>query len=252
MGQPVTAILGLGREVGDAVARRFSEQGHRVVAADPRAKRLETASALMPENVVLHHSELHTRLGLRNVMSAADEAFGRIDNVVVIPEIPDADMLSDYAQEKFDKAIGNSVRAAALLLRAFSDRLEDQQDDDIDDIDRPVQQGTVTFILSYLAKAAMPGQFTAGVTQSAILSVMRAGALELAERGIRVNAIIAIRPRELRTESFTTARTPMGRASLADEIADAARFLASPQAGFITGETLMMDGGRSRLSGILS
>ncbi len=251
MEQPVTAILGLGREVGDAVARRFSEQGHHVVAADPRAKRLETAKTSLSDKVVLHHSELHTRLGLRNVMSAADEAFGRIDNIVVIPEIYESDTLTDLSIEKFDKAMAGSVRAAALLMHAFAGRLEEQAEG-IENIDRPTQQGTVTFILSYLAKGAMPGQFTAGVAQSAILSVMRAGALELAERGIRVNAIAAIRPRELRTEEFTTARTPLGRAALADEIADAARFLVSPQAAFITGETLTMDGGRSGLSGILS
>ncbi|MGH1420814.1 MAG: SDR family NAD(P)-dependent oxidoreductase [Hyphomonas sp.] len=249
MEQPVTAILGLGREVGDAVARRFSEQGHRVVAADPRVKRLEGARASLSDKVVLHHSELHTRLGLRNVMSAADEAFGRINNIVVIPEISESDALVELSIEKFDKAMASSVRAAVLLLSAFSDRLAQLSDEDID---RPSQQGTVTFILDYLAKGAMPGQFTASVTQSAILSVVRAGALELAERGIRVNAIAAIRPRELRTQEFTTARTPLGRAALADEIADAARFLSSPEAAFITGETLTLDGGRSTLSGILS
>lgn len=252
MEQPVTAILGLGREVGDAVARRFSEQGHRVVAADPRAKRLEAAKTSLSDKVVLHHSELHTRLGLRNVMSAADEAFGRINNIVVIPEICEGDTLADLAIEKFDKAMGASVRAAALLLHAFADRLNQQAHEDIEDIDRPTQQGTVTFILDYLAKGAMPGQFTAGITQSAILNVMRSGALELAERGIRVNAIVAIRPRELRIEEYTTARTPLGRAAHADEIADAARFLASPEAAFITGETLTLDGGRSQLSGILT
>ena len=84
MGEPVTAILGLGREVGDAIARRFSETGHRVMAADPSAERLTTARNAVPEDVVLHHGELHTRLGLRNAFTAAVEGFGRIDNAVII------------------------------------------------------------------------------------------------------------------------------------------------------------------------
>lgn len=252
MAQPVTAILGLGREVGDAVARRFSEQGHRVIAADPRADRLEAAKSAMPDDVILHHSELHTRLGLRNVMAAAEENFGHIDNMVVIPDIEANDTLFDFSMDKFDKAIAHSSRSAALVMRSFADRLSEQEDEDSEaGVERSVQRGTVTFILSYLAEASMPGQFTASIMHSTILNVMRAGALELAELGIRANAIVAIRPREMRMETFTQKRTPLGRAALADEIADAARFLASPEAAIITGETLVMDGGRRHLSGIL-
>ncbi len=52
-------------------------------------------------------------------------------------------------------------------------------------------------------------------------------------------------------ETWTAKRTPLGRAALADEIADAAAFLASPEAAIITGEMLRLDGGRSGLAGIL-
>lgn len=251
MSRPVTVILGLGREVGDAVSRRFSELGHDVVAADPKSDRLATAREAVPDEVLLHHGDLHTRLGLRNAMAAAVEAFGRVDNLVVVPDIEEADTLEDFSEERFDKAITKSVRGAAQALRVFSERLEDQSDLPAAGVERVRQKGTVTFILSYSALATMPGRFSETVTQTAVLGVMRAGAVELAEHKIRVNAIVAIRPREERIETWTAKRTPLGRAALADEIADAARFLASPEAAFITGEVLRLDGGRSSLAGTL-
>lgn len=251
MADPVTVILGLGREVGDAVARRFSELGHRVVAADPSAERIATARNSVPDEVLLHHDQLHTQIGLRNAITAAVEAFGRVDNLVVIPEIEAPDTLEGLALERFDKAVAKATRGAMLALKVFAERLEEQVDLPSAGVERLRQKGAVTFVLSYSAIATMPGRFTEAVTQSAVLGVIRAGSLELADRAIRVNGIVAIRPREERIESWTPRRTPLGRAALADEIAEAARFLSSPEAAFITGEILRLDGGRSGLAGVL-
>jgi NAD(P)-dependent dehydrogenase (short-subunit alcohol dehydrogenase family) len=251
MAQPVTAILGMGHEVGDALARRFLERGHDIVVADPSANRLERARETISDKAMFHHGELHTKLGLRNCFASAAESFGRIDNAVIIPAIAEADNLQDFDSDRFDKAVIKSVRGAALTLRVFSERIDGQEDLPGSGLDRVRQNGTVTFILSHAAASTMPGRFTESVTQAAVRGAMQAGAVELAEHGIRVNAIVAIRPRAEKTDPWTTKRTPLGRAALGDEIADAAYFLASPEAAIITGETLMLDGGRARLSGIL-
>lgn len=251
MGTPVTAILGLGREVGDAVARRFNELGHNVLAADSSGDRLLTAKNAMPEEVLLHLGDLHTRLGLRNAVAAAVEGFGRIDNIVVIPSIEQPDSLHDFSEEKFDKALSKTIRGAAQSLKVFAERIAEQADLPTAGVERIRQRGTVTFVLSYSALATMPGRFTESVTQAGVIGVVRAGSLDLAEAGIRVNAIAAIRPREEKMENWTSRRTPLGRAALADEIADAAAFLASPEAAIITGEVLRLDGGRQGLAGIL-
>ena len=89
------------------------------------------------------------------------------------------------------------------------------------------------------------------VSKAGVEHLTKQMALENARYGIRVNAIVAIRPREEKMETWTGKRTPLGRAALADEIADAAAFLASPEAAIITGEVLRLDGGRSGLAGIL-
>jgi NAD(P)-dependent dehydrogenase (short-subunit alcohol dehydrogenase family) len=251
VGEPVTLVLGLGREVGDAIARTFQEDGHRVLVADPSDERLEVARDALEDGAATYHGELHSRLGLRNAITAALEAFGRIDNAVIVPEIEDSDHLLDFAQEKFEKALARSARGAALALRVIAERLLDQEDLPQAGVERIRQKGTITFILGYASVASMPGRFTETVAQSAILGVMRAGALELAEHGIRVNAVVAIRPREERAESWTARRVPLGRAAQADEIAEAARYIASPAAAYMTGQSLVLDGGRSTLSGLL-
>lgn len=252
MAEPVTLILGLGREIGGAIARTFAEDGHRVLIADPSAERLEAASeSLDAEDTAIYHGDLHTRLGLRNAVAAALEAFGRIDNAVIVPEIEENDHILDFTQEKFEKAIARAVSGSALALRVVADRLLEQEDLPQAGVERTPQKGTITFVLGYAALATMPNWFTEGVAQSAILGVVRSGALGLAEHAIRVNAVIAIRPREERAETWTTKRVPLGRATLADEVAEAARYAASPQAAFMTGQSIILDGGRSTLAGLV-
>ncbi len=251
MGEPVTLVLGLGREVGNAVARTFQDDGHRILVADPLEERLESARGALEDGAATYHGDLHSRLGLRNAITAALEAFGRIDNAVIIPEIEDGDQLLDFAQEKFEKALARSARGAALALRVIAERLLEQEDLPQAGVQRIPQKGTITFVLGYAAIASMPGRFTESVGQHAILGVMKAGALELAEHAIRVNAVIAIRPREERSETWTARRVPLGRAAKSDEIAEAVRYIASPQAAFLTGQSLILDGGRSTLSGML-
>ncbi len=71
MAEPVTLVIGLGREVGDSIARTFLEAGHRVLVADPSAERLESAQDALGDEIATYHGELHSRLGLRNAITAA-------------------------------------------------------------------------------------------------------------------------------------------------------------------------------------
>lgn len=251
MAQPVTLVLGLGREAGEAIARRFEDEGHRVLVADPSLERIEAARDTLDDAIEFYHGDLSTRLGLRNAVTAAVEAFGRIDHAVIVPAYEDPDTLLDFAQEKFEKALGRSARGAALALRVVAERLLEQEDLPETGVERKRQKGSITFVLRYAAHASMPGRFTDTVSQAAIQGVMRAGALELAEHAIRVNAILSLRPSEERATPWSLGRVPLRRAVLADEIAGAAFFLASRDAAFMTGQSLIMDGGRATLSGVL-
>ncbi len=251
MAQPVTLVLGLGRETGEAIARRFEDEGHRVLAADPSLERIEAARDSLDETIQFYHGDLSTKLGLRNAVTAAVEAYGRIDNAVVVPPYEEPDSLLDFTQEKFEKALGRTARGAALALRVVAEHLLEQEDLPEAGVERKRQKGAITFILRYAAVSSMPGRFTDTVSQAAIQGVMRAGALELAQHNIRVNAIVSLRPSEERATPWSLGRVPLGRAVLADEIAAAAYFMASAEAAFLTGQSLVLDGGRSTLSGVL-
>lgn len=251
MAQPVTVVLGLGREAGEAIARRFEDEGHRVLVADPSQDRIDAAREALDESIEFYHGDLTSKLGVRNAVTAAVEAFGRIDHAVVVPPYEDPDKLLDFTQEKFDKSIGRTIRGAAIALRVVAERMLEQEDLPEAGVERKRQKGSVTFVLRYAAVSSMPGRFSDTVNQAAIQGVMRSGALELAEHGIRVNSIVSLRPSEERATPWSLGRVPLGRAVLADEIAAAAFFLASAEAAFVTGQSLVMDGGRSTLSGVL-
>ena len=248
---PTTLILGLGRDVGTACARYFHEHGHNVAIASPNEEALIRSSDELMGQAVAHHGNLHTMIGMRNALNAAFEAYQRIDHLIIIPAVPQPASLMDVNFETFDEATIRDARAATLALRLFAEELKEQTPLVSDGPDRTRQSGTVTFVLSISARLASPGKFSESISQAAIEAVVQAGAIELAEQGIRVNAISAIRPRAEDDEPWLKARTPLGRAALADEIAEAVGFLASPGAAIITGETLIMDGGRLQLGGTL-
>ncbi len=246
---PVTLILGLGRDVGTACARCFHEAGHKVVVASPNEDALDRAVDEFVDAVTAHHGDLHTIIGMHNALNAAFEAHGRVDNLVIIPALPAPASLMDVNMETFDEVTIRDARAATLALRLFAEEVAEQEPLVSDGPERQRQAGTVTFVLSLSARLSGLGKFSESISQAAIEAVVQAGAVELADRRIRVNAVCAIRPRAENDEPWLKARTPLKRAALADEIAEAVGYLASPGAAIITGETLILDGGRLQLGG---
>ncbi len=252
MDKPVTLIIGLGQTVGDAVARRFLDAGHAVLAVDPDARLLDELKKTTGDKIAYHHGAVHTKLGLRNAMAAALETYRFVDNIVCIPPLPEADRLLDLDMEDFETTLMKTARGAVQALRVFSPELIAERPEFENAADRSRQTGTFTFVLSLGASMAQPGWFSESVSQHAIVGIVKAAAIELAEEAVRVNAIIALRPRAEGREPWLKDRTPLGRPSLAEEIAETACFLTNPNSAIITGETITLDGGRGILSGVIA
>jgi len=252
MEKPVTLIIGLGQTVGDAIARRFVDAHHAVLAVDPDQRLLDELQKTVADKATLHHGAIHTRLGLRNALAATLETHGHINNLICIPALPEPDTLQDLDMEEFESLLMKTVRAAVQTLRVFSVEMADHREDPSNAADRPRQAGTFTFVLSLGASMSQPGWFSESVSQHAVLGVIKAAAVELAAQDIRVNAIIALRPRAEGREPWLKERTPAGRPALAEEIAETALFLANPASAIITGEAITLDGGRMQLSGLLT
>lgn len=251
MTRPVTAILGIGAGLGASLARETLRAGHDVLIADGSEKRIDAVRDSIGSDASYLHEVLHTHLGLRNCLAAVRESYGRVDHAIYVPEIPKPDHLSELELDAFDRSLGTTSRGAAIALRLFSDQMAEQDPIDEDAVQRHPQRGAFTFILSLSALLADPKRFSESVTQNAVVGVMRAGALALAPKRIRVNAIAAVRPRAEKDEVWLSARTPLGRAALADEIARTALFMNSPDSGFMTGQVVTLDGGRSILNGVV-
>ena len=251
MDKPVTLIIGLGETVGDAVARRFLEEGHSVLAVDPDAQLLEELRKTAGDKIAYHHGAIHTKLGLRNAMAAALETYSFVDNVVCLPPLPEPDRLLDLEMEDLESVLMKTVRGAVQTLRVFTPELIAERPEVENAAARSRQTGTFTFVLSLGATMTQPGWFSESVSQHAILGIVKAAAIELADEAVRVNAVVALRPRAEGREPWLRDRTPMGRASLAEEIAETAVFLSNSNSAIITGEAITLDGGRRLLSGMI-
>ena len=252
MQKPVTVIVGLGKTVGEAVALRFLEEGHDLIAVDADAALLKQLERATGEKVVCHHGPTHTLLGLRNALASALETYHFVDNVICIPPLPEPDKLLNLEMGEFEKVLMYTVRGAVQALRVFSPELINERTDPENAATRSRQTGTFTFVLSLGAVLSQPGWFSESVTQHAIIGIVKSAAIELADEGIRVNAVIALRPRAERRDPWLKSRTPMGRPALAEEIAETAAFLANPGSAIITGEAITLDGGRRWLSGVVN
>ena len=252
MDHPTTVIAGLGLEVGVAVARHFFDAGHNVVVGDGDERRIRKAREDLPEKIEVVQAPVSEFTGLHNCFARAETMFGGLDHLILIPRILPTDKLADLSLDQFREDAGKGLLSLVMAIQSFARHVESLEQDVEARAQQRHQRGSVTVILSLASRMSQPGQFTATVLQGAAETIVRASALELAKSNIRVNALAALRPRAEKAEGATLSlRTPMGRTASADEIAAATRFLAEDDAAIITGETLVMDGGRGFLSSLM-
>jgi NAD(P)-dependent dehydrogenase (short-subunit alcohol dehydrogenase family) len=139
----------------------------------------------------------------------------------------------------FDALFATNVRAAYLMVAAFAPAMAERK------------RGSIVNIGSVLGVITTPQSAAYGATKAAIASLTRSWAAELAPSGVRVNNVA---PGPIEADGAKGERTAalgkgtlLGRAATNAEIAEAVAFLASPKASYITGTTLLADGGRSAI-----
>jgi len=154
--------------------------------------------------------------------------------------------------ETFDSAWAANVRSVFLLSQAAARRMIEARAGAAD-----APGAAIVNISSIAAQRTTPQLFPYSVACAALEQLTRSMAVSLAPSGVRVNAValgavmtramvVALRETEGLREALVRA-TPMGRIGEADEAAEAALYLASPRASFITGQILAVDGGRMAL-----
>ena len=190
---------------------------------------------------VLVEADVSDEAAVEQMFKDVRDEFGSVDflvNNAGIQVAQDSDLLEAAA---FDRVLGVNLRGAFLCAR--------QQIRQLLDDDRP---GAIVNVSSVHQMIPKPKFLGYSVSKGGMQNLTRTLALEFAPRGIRVNAIgpgATVTPinrawiDDPEKRALVTSHIPMGRAGLSEEMAAAAAFLLSDEAGYITGQTLFVDGG---------
>ena len=252
-----TAIVtGAANGVGLAIARRFAEAGANVVFADMDEEALsrEVGEAAAEEgNVRLFAGDLRKKLTIANLLSATVDAFDRVDILVnATRQVLETDAL-DPEDTSLATLLEQNLMTAFKLSQAVARRMIKQAKDD--DGDGPV--GAIVNLSSIAARRTHPDLLAYSVSNAALDQMTRSLAVALAPERIRVNAVAfgsvmsaslkgSLKEHESLRETIVE-RTPLHRIAGPGEVCDAVRYLASDAAGFVTGQIITVDGGRTLL-----
>lgn len=248
-------VTGAANGIGLAIARRFADRGAYVMCADMDEKRLadELGDAAEDGNIRYFAGDLRQRLTIANLVSATIDEFDRIDILVnASRQVMETDAL-DPEDNSVELLLEQNLMTALRLTQQISRRMIKQSEDESE---RDCI-GAIVNLSSIAAHQTLPELLGFSIASAGLEQMTRSMALALAEHRIRVNAVaigsvmsaslkrsIADNP-GWRDEIET--RTPLRRIASPTELVDAVQFLASDASGFVTGEVLTVDGGRSLL-----
>ncbi|MFI2203857.1 SDR family NAD(P)-dependent oxidoreductase [Streptomyces sp. NPDC020192] len=241
----VVVITGAARGQGEQEARLFRAEGARVVVADVLD---EQGKALAEEIGALYvHLDVSQEDGWREAVAEIRQAYGRVDGLVNNAGILRFNALVDTPLDEFMQVVQVNQVGCFLGMKAV--------------VPEMVDGGTIVNTASYTALTGMAAVGTYAATKHAVLGLTRVAALELAGRGIRVNAIC---PGAIDTPMSNPARldpdadpeemsraldelyrklVPLGRVGQPEEVARLALFLTSQDSSYITGQPFVIDGG---------
>lgn len=243
-------VIGGAKRIGEQCARHFSSNGWSVFLADTDAKALEVIKETLKDKVdTLAPSSISSNMGLNNILSGAMSAFGRVDAVCHIPELPEAKKFTATKLGEFEEKIIAPARSITAAIKLFGDQMVRQMKD-MDPSEAKEENPSFVQVFGLGALYGDPGAYSQHVAQSMALAAAKATAIDLAAQRIRTNAVIAVRPRAENEEPWLKQRTPLARHSFAEEISAAAYFLTNEGAANMTGQSIILDGGRSTLNGI--
>jgi 3-oxoacyl-[acyl-carrier protein] reductase len=239
----VAIVTGGASGIGFAIASVLRAEGADVVIADLGADRVAKAAATISassDHALGIVADVTDAGDIARMAAAASDRWGRIDILAANAGICSPILVSDLNVADLDAILAVNVRGAILALQACLPQMISQS------YGRIVLTSSITGSL-----VGQPGYAHYGATKAAMLGLMRSAALEVARSGVTINAVL---PGNIRTPGFESqgpghvrrmiGAIPLGRPGEPEEVGWAVRFLASPEAAFITGQTLVIDGGQ--------
>jgi len=238
----VVAVTGAGAGIGQGIAEAFHAAGARVALGDLREAPLKRAASTLADRVFFQAVDVRDEASVDAFVAAAEKQLGPIGvmvaNAGIYPNTPVVEM----DVEEWDRVMETNVRGVFLTCRAAARSMVARG-----------APGKIITISSGAYASGRPGAAHYCASKAAVVMFTKVLALELAKSRINVNCIA---PGFVRvdsevsplTEEYVTALTrgiPWGRQGTPRDIANAALFLASPYADYVTGDVLSVNGGTS-------
>jgi 3-oxoacyl-[acyl-carrier protein] reductase len=242
--QPAVLVTGAGVGIGYALARSFALAGAQVALNDLDPVLAEQAAAAInaeagAPRVVSYGLDVADVAAVRQMVAEAAARFGGLDVAIANAGLTNYGAFLDYTPEAFDRLTSVNLRGSYFTAQAAARVM----------IARGAP-GRILLMSSVTGARAFLNLGAYGITKAGIRHMAKSLALELGPHGITVNAIspgLIVTERTLsddpHAEQNWSSVTPNRRAGYVEDVVAAVTFLASPQAGHITGQTIMVDGG---------
>jgi 3-oxoacyl-[acyl-carrier protein] reductase len=239
----VALVTGASQGIGRAIAARLAANGAKVALAARNADRLAQVCLEIrersPAAVVESFScDVKRPEAAAETVEEVVSRFGRLDILVNNAGVTRDTLLPRMSDEEWDDVLTTNLKGPFLFMRAAS---------------RPMMQqryGRIVNVASVSGLIGNPGQANYSASKAGLVGLTKTVSKELAGRKITVNAVAPGFIASEMTAALGPAlldevkkRVPAKRLGEADEIADAVLFLASPAAGYVTGQVLVVDGG---------
>ncbi|HET9532329.1 MAG TPA: glucose 1-dehydrogenase [Blastocatellia bacterium] len=239
-------ITGASSGIGRAAAELFLREGARVaLVARSREALARVAELAVGTGAFIIAADLSREDQSEDAVAQAVEALGGLDVLVNAAGIIRSGRIEDTSLEMWDEMMNINLRSVFHLMKLAAPHLERTR-------------GNIVNVSSVTGLRSFPGVVAYCVSKAGLDQLTRCAALELAPKGIRVNAVnpgVVVtrlhRSGGMSEEAYAAflehSKTthPLGRVGSPEEVAEAIRFLASDQAAWITGVTVSVDGGRA-------
>lgn len=241
----VALITGAASGIGAACARRFAEEGARIVGLDlqkPVDDTWDRVQATSPESSFREGLDVRDEAAVERAVAAARERYGRIDVLVNAAGVGGGGPAHQLDTAEWDRVVDINLKGSFLVAKYVLRAMLEQR------------SGSVLHLASVEGLEGMSGSLPYNASKGGVVLMTRNMALDYGAHGIRVNCLcpgLIETPLTalLHTEPLRAIGDQMrswhvlGRLGRADEVASCALFLASDEASFVTGHALVVDGG---------
>jgi 3-oxoacyl-[acyl-carrier protein] reductase len=236
-------VTGASGGLGSAIANGLAGQGARLAVSGSNVEKLEAFRASIGGDHVALPCNLSDGAAVDQLVPQAVEALGgKLDILVNNAGVTRDNLLMRMKDEEFEEVIRINLEAAFRLMRAAA---------------KPMMKarfGRIISITSVVGATGNPGQANYVASKAGLIGMTKSVAQELASRGITVNAIAPGFMASAMTDALNEqqrasilARIPTGAMGSADDIGTACVYLASREAGYVTGQTIHVNGGMAML-----